>query len=604
MAVVAGYRIRTAVAAAACALAGLALAVPSGARAAVAGDVGCHSEWPVVAHHAGGQAVALAPGTAVPVPCAVGTGFATSESTLAVTNTGAIFYSPAHTENSVAVSPDAGANWHLSYPPDEQYTSLWNTDDPFVTVDRRTGRIFWSHASGDLRTTPILVSNSPLPSGVPTVLAYAHGFQVYSTPDDGKTWRTANYAEDPTGDWDKLSVGPPPAVGPQPSGYPDVVYMCANAPFEVSGPGTACYKSLDGGATFNLAGYITPSASEPPDVCPALAANTAVVGNDGTIYHPMNCEQADYVAISHDEGSTYSWVQVPGAPPAGGISGVLQLAIDQADNLYALWEASDHLYLSVSRDGAQHWSSPQIVSGPGLHEISLPAFAAGPAGAVGITYYASTNPSAQTLSAYVTQTTDGLDAAPLYYTAALNDPAQPIFHDYGFNASPRADYIGGGYDSHGTFWAGAVQQFGVPDSNGNIATGGYVGHLELSGVAAPAAPSAAPAPGAAQLVRGVGVCSAGNRLRFRINRVPGGRVVKVVVSINGRRILAQRGRDLRSLSLRRPTGSRLLRVRIVTTNNRGGRVITVRSFIGCARTPVRGHVRRHRKPAPRRRGSA
>jgi hypothetical protein len=569
------------------ALTALGLAATSaGAQApAGGGDVGCHSQWPVVAHHAGG--VLVSPGSTVPVACAADTGFETSESTLAVTNTGAIFYSPAHTENSDAVSSDGGGSWGLSYPPDEQYTSLWNTDDPFLTVDRRTGRVFWSHATGDLRTTPILVSNSPLPNGVPTALAYAHGFQVYSTPDDGRTWRTASYSEEPTGDWDKLAVGPPPPGGAKPSGYPDVVYMCANAPFEVSGPGSDCYKSLDGGATFSLAGYVFPSAAEPPDVCLALNANTPVVGNDGTIYHPINCQQADYVAISRDEGATYSWVTVPGAPPASGIGGSLQLAIDQADNLYALWQSNDRLYLSVSRDHARTWGSPMMVTAPGLHSMTLPAFAAGARGQVGIAYYASTDPTAKKLTAYITQTADALTAQPLFYTGALNPPAQPIFEDYGFNASPRADYVGGGYDSHGTFWAGVVRQFGVPDANGNIATTGHVGHL-VSG------PGGSAAGAAALAALPAGACLASSRLAFRINRVPGGRVVRVTVSINGRRVLARRGRDLRRVSLARPNGRRL-RVRIVTVNNRGGRVTTVRTFVGCARTKVRGKVKRHRR---------
>ena len=74
------------------------------------------------------------------VSCAVETGSASSESSLAVTNGGAVLYSPALSENSLTRSLDAGATWSLTYPPDEQYTSLWNTVDPQLTVDRRTGR--------------------------------------------------------------------------------------------------------------------------------------------------------------------------------------------------------------------------------------------------------------------------------------------------------------------------------------------------------------------------------------------------------------------------------------------------------------------------------
>src|SRR6266576_1675062 len=246
-------------------------------------------------------------GHASPLTVSTDTGFASSESTLAVTNTGAIVYSPADTENSLARSLDRGASWDLTYPPKMQYTSLWNTVDPIVTVDRRTGRLFWLRATGDLRTAPILVDESPFGNQAATAIAYAHGFQVYSSPDDGTTWTTADYQHEFTGDWEKIFVGPPrPAStgAPQPSGYPDVVYMCGNAPFEVSGPGRACYRSLDGGATFALASYVFPSPSAPADACPALAGNTGVVDSQGRTYQPQSCANATYLAVSEDEGSS------------------------------------------------------------------------------------------------------------------------------------------------------------------------------------------------------------------------------------------------------------------------------------------------------------
>jgi hypothetical protein len=68
--------------------------------------------------------------------------------------------------------------------------------------------------------------------------------------------------------------------------------------------------------------------------------------------------------------------------------------------------------------------------------------------------------------------------------------------------------------------------------------------------------------------------------------------VRAVVTVNGRRALTRRGRRLTRGRIRRPAGRRIV-VRIVTTNDGGGRVVTVRSYRGCARTPVRSrHIRR------------
>jgi hypothetical protein len=429
----------------------------------------------VVAHHAGGVVVKL-PGSALPVACGVETGYATSESTLAVSGDGTLIYSPAETENSMARSTGDGATWQITYPAVEQPTSFWNTVDPDLVVDRRTGWVFWSRATGPVR------NEGSLPGNAGFWLAAASGFQVYRSSDNGRSWGTADYSTAPTGDWEKVFVGPPPPVSigaEQPVGYRDVVYLCANSPLEVSGPGRLCYKSLDGGATFAVAGYESPTASNPPDVCPPLNFNTGVVDSAGTIYTPVDCEHSAYVLVSRDEGASYTWIPEPGAPTGTAISGTnLKLAVDDADNLYAIWTANGVLYLAVSRDHARHWSAPMMISAPGVGQVDLPAIAAGAAGHVAVTYYASQDPSAQLETAYITQTADATDPRPLFYSGAINEPAHPIFHDYGLSDSPRADFVGGSYDPAGTqFWAGVVEQLGPPDSGGYIQTTGYAGTL-------------------------------------------------------------------------------------------------------------------------------
>ena len=342
-----------AVAAAAVAAASLGVG-PAPANAATV--AGCSRSLLVVAHRAGGALVKLPKGARLPVACASETGYASSESSLAVTPKGVLVYSPAQSENSMARSLDGGASWNLTSPAVAQPTSFWNTVDPYVTSDRRTGRVFWAHATGPVR------NEGGLPEEAGFWLAAAYGFQVYSSSDDAHSFTTADYQTAPTGDWEKVFVGPapPPSTGAaQPVGYPDVVYLCANSPLEVSGPGRLCYKSLDGGTTFTPAGYTSPTASNPADICPPLNFNTGVVDSQGTIYQPVNCEHSAYIVVSRDEGASETWIPQGDAPTGTPISGTnLQLAVDQADNLYAIWSANGLLYLAISRDHAQSWSAP------------------------------------------------------------------------------------------------------------------------------------------------------------------------------------------------------------------------------------------------------
>ena len=427
-----------------------------------------------------GAVVSLPSAAAMPLACGVETGYATSESSLAVSGNGTLVYSPAQTENSMVRSPDDGTSWSLTRPAVEQPTAFWNTVDPFVIADRRTGRLFWSHATGPVR------NEGGLPQGSGFYLAGAYGFQVFNSGDNGRSWQTADYSSAPTGDWEKLAVGPPPPASTgaaRPSGYPDVVYLCANSPVEVTGPGRLCYKSLDGGATFTPTGYMSPTASNPQDSCPPLNFNVGVVDSQGTFYTPADCQTAAYVVITRNEGASYTWTRIPGAPSSGPDGGPnVELAVDDAGTLYALWPANGKLDLEVSRDHAQTWSAPIVVSAPGVHNIDHPWLAAGAAGNVAITYYGSPSASAQLLNAYITQSKDARDAQPLFYAGVINNPDQPIYHDYGLGQdSPRVDFVGGEYDPAGSsFWAGVVKQFGPPDSSGQIHTTGYVAHLAFA----------------------------------------------------------------------------------------------------------------------------
>jgi hypothetical protein len=399
----------------------------------------------------------------------------------------------------------------------------------------------------------VLVDESPLPGGVSTVIAAAYGFQVYSTPDAGRTWTTADYQTAPVTDWEKLALGPPPAGGAKPQGYPSVVYLCGNSPMEASGPGRLCYRSLDGGASFEPAGYVTPSP-ETPDACQVLASNAGAVGGDGTLYQPMTCGMGAYVAASKDEGSSYTWLPIPGAP--GGfltVGGGVQIAVDADDNLYALWSAGDTLSLAISRDRGHSWGKPLAIAAPGAHQVTIPALAAGPRGHVGVAYYAAPSADAPRLSAYITQTDDALAERPVFVSAVMNDPAQPIYaHQSITAASPRADYVGATYDRQGTLWAGMVRSLGQPDADNEIPTSGYVARL--------------------------GPCE--RTIVIHPHGVAGARILRVDVYVGGRRRQIIRGNRR---SLRVTVGGKpgeALQVRLVIRTSRG-RAVDSRAFQPC-----------------------
>ena len=259
-----------------------------------------------------------------------------------------------------------------------------------------------------------------------------------------------------------------------------------------------------------------------------------------------------------------------------GLFGTVQIAIDSADNLYALWRASDQLELAISRDHGHTWSSPLAVGAPGLHQLTLPALAAGGPGEVGITYYGSTSKTAKLLTAYITQTQAALDSDPLFYSAPINDPSHPVFWDYAGNASPRADYVGGTFDKSGTFWAGVVKQHGAPDSNGKIATEGYVGRLAFPQVGRPSSS-----------------CSDKRKFSFRLHHARSARIVRVEVFVNGKLRLRHSGHNIGRVTLKRLPRRHFV-VKIVATQSSGSRVTSTRSYKGCTKGRPKTRAHHHR----------
>lgn len=365
------------------------------------------------------------------------------EPTLGIDPDGTLFaqgLTPGLTPNTSVVlrSTDRGRSWkdvspRLASTHDRAHS--W-TQDPYLTVDVDTGRVF---------TSDLLF---PAPG------------QMFSYSDDrGRTWKTSVISTEQT-DHQTVFAGPP-AKTDTTRGYKSAVYNCAANVFATAlfSTTTTCLKSLDGGATWHLTGT-PPYVNDPragagtagvPGICSGLTGH-GFVDRRGTVYLPRGwCEQP-WLAMTEDGGLTWERVQVADNGMAGSDSGPpdevpqpsheAAVVADRKGNLYYTWIAADLLpYLAVSTDGGQTWSEPARISPPGVTQTSLPAIAIAPhapVGKIAIGYMGSTNApgppyridaasySGATWNAYLTLSTNALVHAPQFRTATINDPARPL----------------------------------------------------------------------------------------------------------------------------------------------------------------------------------
>ncbi len=373
-------------------------------------------------------------------------------------------------ESVVVRSGDRGASWE-DVSPRVSSGDGWKhsyTQDPYLTVDTSTGRVF---------TTDLLFP------GPGQMLSYSD--------DRGKTWTTTVISVEQT-DHQTVFAGPPAEIDTT-LDYPGAVYNCAANVFAtaVGSAATTCVKSLDGGATWHLTGT-PPYVNDPragrgtldvPGACSGLTGH-GFAGSDGTVYLPRGwCEQP-WLAISRDGGLTWSRVQVATNGVAGSDSGPpdelpqpsheAAVAADRKGNLYYTWIASDLLpYLAVSTDDGETWSEPVPVAPPGITQTSLPAVAIGPrgpAGKIAIAYMGSTNaPGAPyridagayegaTWSGYLTVTQNALSRNPLFHTGTINGTEDPLVVGKcgTLRCGAEYDFIDVQVGPDGTPWVAAV----------------------------------------------------------------------------------------------------------------------------------------------------
>jgi hypothetical protein len=347
---------------------------------------------------------------------------------MGITSKGAVFMNGMD-ENSnpqLIASYDQGRSWK------RVFNGHPTTADPYMYVDEKTSRIF----ANDLILPCHMISYSD---------------------DEGKTWETGPLEACGVADHQTLFAGPPPKGGDKPEDYPNIVYFCGiGLGASVASNGSVCARSLDGGNEFLPTGEPA-FVNDPrqtgdfgvPGNCNGANAHGSV-GPDGTVYLPRGWCGQPWLAMSRDEGLTWERAQVAdlGMPCCAdleeGVEGDLHsheagVVADRKGNIYYVWVAADRLpYLVVSHDRGKTWGKPMMIAYPGVEEALLPGLTMGSDGRLAIVYMGTENSpwngkqvkgsyDKTRWNAYMSMTLTGEKEKPVFYSATVNDPRDPMW---------------------------------------------------------------------------------------------------------------------------------------------------------------------------------
>ncbi|MCU1603038.1 MAG: hypothetical protein JWO22_3747 [Frankiales bacterium] len=462
---------------------------------------GCDATSPATTYLAGGPATSR-PG--LPYPCTVATGMLSQESSVAFSRSGALWYSPAVrpggnalTDVGLARGTDAGRSWSwVDAAPTGVPDALQNCFcDPALHIDSDTNRIFFfSEDQGFC------------------------GGNLSWSDDEGRTWeRSTAFGCPVSQDYDVLVTAPPDTS--KTTGYRDLLYFCSQGPLIAAGPSRSCVVSTDGGRTARPTGASGGTGLLPaPDLptcsqLPLTAGHSAVGARDGSVYLPVAFCSDAAVAISRDEGTSWTYVRV-GSTGGSSALGSDSLAQDEAGNLYLAWiDARRKVLLATSRDRGLHWTTPVTVTPPGIGGESRVAVAGGRRGQVTVAYYGSPR-AGGAVTGYLSESLDGLSSRPTFHTGAVRVDHQPLCAAYdpsgafalcnsaSFSAGNRVDYIGAAYDARHRPWASFAAECrpslhcvaGSPDLPVDSTVMGVVGTLQYPAASLVGSPPTVPRP--------------------------------------------------------------------------------------------------------------
>jgi hypothetical protein len=374
------------------------------------------------------------------MPCLMDLRMSSGELSLNIAADGSVLRAVVMEPLGIAVSADHGETWERRLLPKDAPTFV---EDSYL--DPVTGRLFYTAAASS---------------------------SVLFSDDLGKTWSTGTVkfnASEPdasSGDWPKMFAGAP--TKPRQNGYPRNTYLCNwTVPLGITSP-FRCYRSTDGGQTFAPVGPEFASGEcSASDVTPGMAVGRGVVDSrDGTIYLPVEHCNDSYLYVSRDDGETWTVKPIPDSGSNGSLTLLLNglgpevtagqvtdhLALDSAGNVYVMWVAKGMVpTLTHSKDGGESWSAPIRVTPPDVLNATLPSMTVRPDGRVGVSYYGTAD--GKTWTGYLTISADVTVKAPVFETASVTRPGEPLMDQACCYADGLLEYTSAKWAQDGSLWA-------------------------------------------------------------------------------------------------------------------------------------------------------
>src|SRR3954449_10716064 len=488
-----------------------------------------HCASSVVAHRAGGHVLKPQP-RRLASACGRTTGFPGAESHIVVRKDGSVVYTPAVLPSGLLGTGTA--------PVDENSQSQSNASPAGLAVTRNGGRrgsvvrpsgVTWNPTDHSDYVDPVsgrmfFEDYGPIPLA-PELGPQQEGPAHINWTDDMSHWHHVVVTGLTLPENPRFTSGRAPKGGAKPHGYPTVSYFCANTNVGFVSPviaGRLCFRSLDGGATWDRGATLFTGAAPQHSECngqgevySAIDGYYPQAAPDGSLYVMVACAGKTYLARSIDEAATFPLVPgqtgpvtLPVATPGpGSVGGTPELRITDDGTFVLAYQQGNKLMLRISSNRGVTWGKALDATAPGVAEVKQWAFAVSGRGDVSFGYLGH-RAGQSTWDGYVTSVRHvqlAIRAANsvVFLSARVNPANRPLLYGdnvqgSGYFSGPGDtpipipppfnqqqlgnDFIGAAVAPDGTAWASFTQDCGPSyDSPGcrkqNDQTRGYAGYV-------------------------------------------------------------------------------------------------------------------------------